>query len=714
MTWSRSAFAAAWRDLHPVTSMLVALVVVVGCIPLAAALALYLLHSKAEISEAEVNARRTAALLVRSFEQSVEQVDGLLQGFITTHDRTWTPLQVHNALKAIPVPASVLQLAVVDRNGHFVANNLSPPTGELLDISKREHVRIHMEADKGSGPLFISKPVIGSITKRWNILLERVLDDGTGHFGGLVAASYAIADFINFYKQLRVEDGMLIALVGDDGVVRARAGAQTSFGDDVSESAVFAAMKRGTSAPYHGTSPLDGVERVGYVIHSERYPFMVLVAYSMDYIEGQTTTFRTAIWGTAAGLAVALLIVGLLAGRYVHLQNALRARELQALARQREAHVLEAISRVPGISVMHVAADGPAQIGGAGASGPLSRLVGAYLRSAPFRARAADLQAPLHSVEHLSDGESEREVELVVAPLTEIATEAAPDGGPRDVVVFAVDQTSRRMEENKLYQLSKLASLGEVATGLAHEINQPLGVIRLAAANALAGIRRALPAEHVESKLNRIIQQTVRMSRIIDHMRIFGRPSDERLVPTSALDAIDGALQVVGAQLHLEDVEVSIVRVGEVPQVLCRQDQLEQVIINLLQNARDAIHDRRQALAAETGEESAEASPEGGAIPGRITLTVATETGPMGAMVRIDVGDDAGGIAPEILDRVFQPFFTTKPPGKGTGLGLSVSFGIIRDHGGSISVANGPNGAIFTVRLPAVPAAAQGETLAAE
>ena len=121
--------------------------------------------------------------------------------------------------------------------------------------------------------------------------------------------------------------------------------------------------------------------------------------------------------------------------------------------------------------------------------------------------------------------------------------------------------------------------------------------------------------------------------------------------------------------------------------MLCRQDQLEQVIINLLQNARDAINERRAAV--------------GEHFPGRIVVRVAGEARPgVAEQLVIEVSDNGGGIPEEMVDRIFQPFFTTKPPGKGTGLGLSVSFGIVRDHGGSLLVRNGSEGAIFSIRLP--------------
>jgi len=144
----------------------------------------------------------------------------------------------------------------------------------------------------------------------------------------------------------------------------------------------------------------------------------------------------------------------------------------------------------------------------------------------------------------------------------------------------------------------------------------------------------------------------------------------------------------VGAHLRLDNVEVRTAQGSDIPQVLCRQDQLEQVIINLIQNARDAIVERR----TRTGED----------FPGLIQLSVGSEPGKTGRVLRIRVEDNGGGIPDEVRERIFQPFFTTKPPGKGTGLGLSVSFGIIRDHGGALSVENGEGGAVFTIELPAL------------
>jgi len=686
------------RLLNPVTLLLAALLILVGCLPFAAAVTLYTLYSRAVMSEAELNANKMAALLLRSFEQTIEPIDALLLNFADAYEPQWTPWQTYEALKGFALPHSIVQMAVIDKAGRMIASNLAPPGGEPMDLSDREHIRVHMQRHTAKGELFISKPVLGRVSKTWTIQLTRPLDDGYGNFGGVVVASYAISDFINFYKALRVEDDMAIALVGVDGIVRARAARAVSFGDDVSASAAFKRALSQKVTAYNDRSPIDAVERVGSVIHSDRYPMMVQVAYSLAFVRDHTSGFRAAIVGTGVGLGVALLILVILAGRYMAMQKNLDARELETFARQREADMLGAISRVPGVSVLHVNEDGAQAIGDT-TPGPMARVMRKFASSGRFRSLTAALKAPLVRNEHLSDDGTELEVEMVVAPLRAMETDRAQ--GRRELVVFAVDQTSRRIEENKLYQMSKLASLGEVATGLAHEINQPLGVIRLAAGNALTGMKRGLPPEHLAGKLTRIVQQTERMSRIIDHMRIFGRKSDDLLQPCRPADAVEGALQVVGAHFHLDQIEVTTDLGPHLPLVLCRQDQLEQVLINLLQNARDALLERRRVLGAD--------------LPGRIRINVDAEPAAGGAqLVRIEVADNAGGIPEAIIGRIFQPFFTTKPPGKGTGLGLSVSFGIVRDHGGSFAARNGREGAIFTLRLPAKPAKAPAEALPAE
>ncbi|MFG1430596.1 ATP-binding protein [Xanthobacter sp. V2C-8] len=665
----------------PVTLLLAALLVLMACLPFLATLGLYAMYSRQIMQQQEANAKKVAELLLKNFEQTVDAADALLLNFASAFDSDWTPEQTQHSLNTFSLPRSIVQLAVVGRNGIMVASNAGG-AGTAVDLSDREHVRVHADRGAPAGGLFISKPVLGRVSGQWTVQLTRPLTDAEGRFFGVAVASYAVTDFVDFYRNLRTDDDMLISLVGFDGIIRARAARHTSFGDDVSRSPAFRRAVDNKQSVYEFTSPLDGVERVGYMVQSDRYPFYVTVAYSLAFVRAHSDEFRAAILGTGAALGIVLLLLGLLASRHLRIRKRLEARELEAAARRRETEMLNAISRVPGVSVMHLTAAGPVAIGTPG-DARLARMMGCYLAGARFQAIAGEITAPVVRSEQLAEGAEALEVEMVIAPLWNVDT----GGSGRELVIFAVDQTARRMEENKLHQVLKLASLGELATGLAHEINQPLSVIRLAASNALTAAQRGQPAQQLVIRLERIVQQAMRMRRIVDHMRLFGRKSDAHMQPCAPAEAVEGALEVVGPLFRRDGVRVITRIEPDLPQVLCHQDQLEQVLINLLQNARDAV-------IAAPGTEGDDAR--------RVWIDASAEHLP-GAppCVRIDVRDEGGGVSPAIIDRVFEPFFTTKPPGQGTGLGLSVSFGIIRNHGGGLSVRNDREGAVFSIRLPA-------------
>ncbi|MFG1425803.1 ATP-binding protein [Roseixanthobacter glucoisosaccharinicivorans] len=671
-------------------------IMLLASITLVGAILLFTLHHNAEVKEFRELAQRNAYLVLNSFEQTVAPIDAALLNFDREFSTKWNRQQVYQAVRAFNLPNSIVLLSVVDRNGKLVATSSEEPDYALpqLDLSDREHIRVHMDGSSGES-MFISKPVLGRVSKQWTIQFTRALHAEDGSFAGVVVASFNIQEFLNLYSRVRTEPNALIALIGFDGIVRARASANTSFGGDVSGSPTFKRMLTMNEGTYETSSVIDGIDRIGYFVRSPRYPIIVVVAFDKAFVWAQTNDFRHVIWVTFIGLFLMLAAVAVIAARYIQLQDKVRTGAIEASARQREVMFLHAIGRVPGVCVIHVTVDGVAQVG-EDEDSVIAELMVDFVSTDTFRATLSMLRRPLLSLEHFTREGQEYEVQVVIAPLEPIRPGANP-GAPEEVVVFALDQTSQRIEANKLYQMSKLASLGEVATGLAHEINQPLGVIRLAAANALTGLRRGLSHEHMESKLNRILQQTIRMSRIIDHMRIFGRTSDEVFTPSEPTESIEGALQVVGAQLRLQNINVKVLGNGPTPSVMCRQDQLEQVLINLLQNAADAINEKRARDGADQGLDTIELS--------------VSECRPEGAkqMICIRVKDNAGGVPDAVIEKVFQPFFTTKPVGKGTGLGLSVSFGIIRDHGGTLSVENDATGAVFTIALPAAPRDKTGE-----
>jgi PAS domain S-box-containing protein len=243
-----------------------------------------------------------------------------------------------------------------------------------------------------------------------------------------------------------------------------------------------------------------------------------------------------------------------------------------------------------------------------------------------------------------------------------------------------VEQERERKEAAaKIIQSSKLATLGEMATSVAHELNQPLNVIRMAAGNSRRKIAKGIDTpEYLNDKLERIEAQTARAAAIIDHMRMFGREAKEHPEPIDPRNVVTNALDLMGEQLRLAGIEIVTELPEDCPSILGHTIQMEQVILNLLSNARDAMAERD--------------------VASKITLRVFEDD----EEVHITSEDTGGGIPEDILSRVFEPFYTTKKMGQGTGLGLSVSYGIVCDMNGTIAAKNIENGAQFTITLPIV------------
>lgn len=255
-------------------------------------------------------------------------------------------------------------------------------------------------------------------------------------------------------------------------------------------------------------------------------------------------------------------------------------------------------------------------------------------------------------------------------------------GALLEVQAVGRDNTEVRRSQQQLTQSAKMATLGEMATGLAHEINQPLNVMRMAIANVLKRLGNGdAQIDYLTEKLQRIDAQVQRAARVVDHMRVFGRRSEVEQQPFDPAQAVEGTLSLLSEGLRGKGVEVRLTQVDIPVQVKGYVDQLEQVLINLMVNARDALLSQR------------EKNPE-------LRPWIAVHTEHDSRHVRIWVEDNGGGIDPRLLERIFEPFFTTKPIGVGTGLGLSVSYGIVENMGGRLSVSNDEYGARFCVELP--------------
>ncbi len=253
--------------------------------------------------------------------------------------------------------------------------------------------------------------------------------------------------------------------------------------------------------------------------------------------------------------------------------------------------------------------------------------------------------------------------------------------GVPELMSIWTDITREKQLAEQLAHSAKLAQLGEVTTGMAHELNQPLATISMAADIMLLQLDTADPAmAPMRERLEKIIGQTARMANLIDHMRIFGRAESLPAGPMDLAKAVHAALDLLNSKLTLSSVQVTLELAADLPAVVGIAIPLEQVLMNLVANACDAY----------------DAQPPRGGTERRIRLRAWREAD----RVLLEVRDAAGGIPEDVLPRIFDPFFTTKPVGQGTGLGLSISYGIIQDMGGTLTAANVPGGTAFTIALP--------------
>lgn len=248
---------------------------------------------------------------------------------------------------------------------------------------------------------------------------------------------------------------------------------------------------------------------------------------------------------------------------------------------------------------------------------------------------------------------------------------------------FVIDVTQRKQSELQLFQASKLSSLGTMATGVAHELNQPLNVIKIGASNLLDDLHDLKDATEDHFKqVNVIIGQVDRAAQLINHMRVFSRRPIEPVGPLTLSSVRTGLRSLIATQLSSEGIKLSFDLADELPEVLGHAVLLEQVLLNIVLNARDAIRTRQTHSRPPDGE-------------------IRIEAKSVGDEIVIIIEDNGTGIPTEVLDHVFEPFFTTKEIGKGTGLGLSVSYGIVQDMGGSLKAETIDSGARFVITLPA-------------
>ncbi len=259
---------------------------------------------------------------------------------------------------------------------------------------------------------------------------------------------------------------------------------------------------------------------------------------------------------------------------------------------------------------------------------------------------------------------------LILLSVTGTMSEAAKR---KSYIGIAKDVTARKRMERQLQQADRLASLGQTAAGVAHELNTPLGII-LGYTQLLLRNCEEQNASHGDLQI--IEKQAKNCRRIVQDLLKFARGSATQKSYVDLITCFDEVISLLGHQFEKEGITVETQFEQDLPKVFADGEKLKQVLVNLLVNAKQAIS-------------------------GNGTIVVIVKLGPDKHNILISVSDDGCGMSQKTLEKIFDPFFTTKPVGVGTGLGLSVSYGIIQAHGGCLQVESKEGvGTTFTISLP--------------
>ncbi len=578
-------------------------------------------------------------------------------------------------------PDSFDAVSVIDHAGTVVAAASNQmPTGSI-NIADREHFTIHR--DNPDVGLFIGKPVRSRRTQTMMVPLTRRLNTGDGAFAGIVSVQVAPERFTEFSSAATVSPRDVFSLVGLDGITRARrVGEQHSTGEDIGDSGVFSARAVNATGTYVGPGRLDGLERLYAYRTTRHYPLVAAVGVATDDILADSRSRRTLYFRSAAAATLGIaafagfLVVTITRRRQIFDALLASRTRLQALFD----HSNDAIFLVD--DATRLIDVNPAACALLGAS--RGELVGTLL---------ADLVPPDdHAAladdwrRFLATGRSSGAMRILHREdrAVEVDYTAVAQIEPNVHLAVFRDITARRLQERHALRTQRMESLGTLAGGIAHDLNNALAPILM----AIAVLREDETDPMKQEMLDTINRSAQRGADMVRQVLTFARGIEGRRVSV-AVDQVIREVERIVNDTFFKAIDVRVHIATDLPPIVGDPTQLHQVLLNLCLNARDAMLDG-----------------------GTLTITAALaivdaqfasmdREADIGRYVVLTVADTGTGIPAAVVDRVFEPFFTTKAVGEGTGLGLSTSLAIVRGHGGFIRVKSEPgHGTTFSVYLP--------------
>ena len=563
------------------------------------------------------------------------------------------------------------------------------------NIIDREFFKVHQQSD--TNRLLISEPVLGRVSGRWAITLTRGINKPDGSFGGIAAISIEPRYLTQLFETTQLGPSDVISLVLTNGVTLARRkGGEITFGTDIAKSQLIAEQRQRPIGTFIGPGGIDGELRVFAYRTMRDYPVITTVGtLERDAFAGVRRR-RAQYLGVAAVLSL-LVATGVIVCIQLLARNARASQTLREQAslldKAQDAILVTDLQRR--LTFWNKSAE---RLYGWTSGEALGKVVTSLFY--PDGDAAEVRQAYEDVIKHGEwTGELQPQTKsgrkVVIESRWTLVRDAA--GEARSILSINTDVTARRELEQQFYRAQRLESIGTLAGGIAHDLNNVLAPVMM----GVGLLRDRVTDAESKDVLATIAASAQRGAEMVSQVLSFAKGQEGKRVEIRPADLIADVVRIARDTLP-KNIDIVTAVDPDLPAILGDQTQCHQVLLNLCVNARDAMpNGGTLRLSADTTSSPPASAPD--APPAdRID----------GAYVVIRVEDTGTGMPPQLLDKIFDPFFTTKEAGKGTGLGLSTSLTIVRNHGGHIRVHSEPQrGSRFDVYLPVAPAPTLASTI---
>ena len=649
-------------------------------------------RAEAETSEFSKNANLALALDVQT-NQLLKGIDQLLLVMKNQYERPSPRVPIAQLIApAMSSERWVTFIGVTDEHGDLVE---SIREFEATNFSDRESFKTHQRRD--SQAMLIAPPVLGLVSGRWAITLTRRHNKPDGSFGGVVHVALEPRYLTELFETTTLGPSDVMSLVMANGITLARRrGAIIEFGDNIAKSQLITELAKRTSGNYIGPGGVDGNLRVFSYRTMKDYPVIATVGTSATdafaLVERRARTYYL-----TASLASAFIALACTAGIVMLARQQRANRQLgeqaSLLDKAQDAIMVSDVERR--LTYWNKGAE---RLYGWTSGEAIGRVASElfYGNAEPEESRTAYDQA-------LRLGEWTGELQPLTRSGRRVTIESRwtlvrdPQGRAQGILSINTDVTERRELEQQFLRAQRLESIGTLAGGIAHDLNNVLTPIML----GVEMLKQDITDPGGREVLETVSASARRGAAMVQQVLSFARGMEGRRTEVDAKDLLADVARIARDTMP-KNIEIKIRAEDGLPALYGDATQFHQVLLNLCVNARDAM-------------------PRGG------LLTIAAERVdthprdrtdvPAGAYVMLQVEDTGTGIHPDVADKIFDPFFTTKEPGKGTGLGLSTSLTIVKSHGGYIRASSVPErGASFRIYLPvsATPGIESAPVAAAE